>query len=85
MDNEVFSSIVSLHTKIDELTKAVNSQPCAVNNNRINNIEKVVFGAVKIILVAFAIGVVTLVVNSGGNPHKQAVAKQNINLPKPTK
>ena len=68
MDSEVFSSIVSLHTKMDELTKKVGDMPCAVNANRLQNLEKVVYGAVKLILVAFVVAVIASVAYKGGNP-----------------
>lgn len=74
MDSEIFTSIVSLHTKVDDLTATVLTMDCKVNNNRIYILEKVVYGAVKLILVAFIVGVIAVVASSG---NKKAAAEQN--------
>lgn len=75
MDNDVLSNLLSMHSKIDEvvssqkeITNKINSMPCGVNNNRLQNLEKVVYGAVKLILVAFALAVIGTVIYSGDNP-----------------
>ncbi len=72
---EVFTSLLSIHNKIDTLTTKVSAQPCVVNNNRLQNLEKVVYGAVKLILVAFIVAVIGTVMYKGNNP---AVAKNTI-------
>lgn len=68
MDSESFNSILSLHTKIDRLTTKVDTLPCGVNDNRLKNLEKVVYGAIAIVLVSFMVSLMSYTGN------KQAVA-----------
>ena len=59
--SDIERSIELLHDKIDKLSEKINTMPCQVNINRIKNLEKIVYGAVKIILVTFIVSVVSLV------------------------
>jgi len=68
MDKEIFKSIESLHVKVDNLNEKVSVMPCSVNNNRLNNLEKVVYGAVKLILVGFIVSLVFLVMPKNSKP-----------------
>ena len=76
MEKEVFESIKSLHEKFDNMSEKINLMPCQVNNNRIKNLEKIVYGTIKIILVSFIISVVSLVFyQSTGKTEVQKIIK----------
>lgn len=59
--SDIERSIELLHEKFDKMSEKINTMPCQVNINRIKNLEKIVYGAVKIILVTFIVSVVSLV------------------------
>lgn len=87
MDAELYKSLLSLHNKIDgvkddmeSLSEKFNSLHCAVNTDRIKRLEKVVYGIVGIILIAWA----TSTINWNSGP-KKAVAKTQVVIAKKVK
>lgn len=87
MDAELYKSLLSLHTKIDRvkddmesMSEKFNSLSCAVNTDRIKRLEKVVYGIVSIILIAWAASTINW--NSGP---KKVIAKTPVAVVKKVK
>ena len=65
--NDIQKSLDSLHDKVDSLSDKISAMPCAVNDNRIKMLERITYGAVKLILVAFVVSLIYLVIPKSNN------------------
>ena len=63
MDKEVFKSVESLHDKVDNLSDKMATIP-----HRVGQLEKIVYGAVKLILVAFIVSLIFIVMPKNNKP-----------------
>ena len=75
MSDRIYNSILQLHSKLDDQAKEISeikvaqaNLPCSTRETRLKIIERIVYGAVAIILIGFMVSV-------AGTPTKRASAK----------